>query len=165
LVRREKILIRCINDRRKKVTNYSESPPYSQTALKNGSSRGVFTLTTAPLVDIIEQCLVSLCTIHVRWYAPVCWVLERGTIMKNNSVFLVLRSTTMKNGVCKAVLGIALCALVVWLAGCAQPGETKAEGYRRHQRNLRISQEQLADDIDAVMLTDKPSRLSDKRIH
>jgi len=84
--------------------------------------------------------------------------------MKNNSVFPVLRSSTTKNGVCKAVLGIVLCALVVWLAGCAQQGETTAEGHRRHLRNLQINQQQLIEDIDTVMLSDEPSKLSDKRI-
>ena len=84
--------------------------------------------------------------------------------MKNNSVLLVLRSTTTKNGVCKAVWGIVLCALVVWLAGCAQPGETTAEGHRRHLRNLRINQQQLVEDVDTAMLSDEPSKLSDKRV-
>jgi hypothetical protein len=83
--------------------------------------------------------------------------------MKNNSVLLVLRSTT-KNGVYKAVWGIVLCALVVWLTGCAQPGESTAEGHRRHLRNIRINQQQMVEDIDTVLLSDKPTRLSDKRI-
>jgi len=68
----------------------------------------------------------------------------------------------------KVFLGIVLCALVFWLSGCgevfAQPGETVAEGHRRHLRNLRLNQQELMEDIDMVMLFDKPSKLTEKRI-
>ena len=64
----------------------------------------------------------------------------------------------------KVFLGIILCALVFWLGGCSQMGETAAQGHRRHLRNARINQQQLATDIDSVMLFDKPSKLTDKRI-
>ena len=46
----------------------------------------------------------------------------------------------------------------------AQLGETEAEGRRRHLRNRRINQQQLMEDIDRVMMFDKPSKLTDKRI-
>ncbi len=64
----------------------------------------------------------------------------------------------------KLILALALCAMVFHLAGCAQPGETQAEGYRRHKRASRINQQQMVEDLDTIMLTDKPTRLSDKRI-
>lgn len=51
--------------------------------------------------------------------------------------------------------------------GCSsyeQPGETAAEGRRRHQRTLRINQQQMMADLDTLMLLDKPSKLTDKRI-
>lgn len=72
----------------------------------------------------------------------------------------------MKNVFVSAVLGIILCALVFWLGGCssAQLGETKAEVRRRHLRNERISQQELAADIDKALLIDKPSKLTYKRI-
>lgn len=54
--------------------------------------------------------------------------------------------------------------LVCYLAGCSQPGETTAEGKRRHLRNQRINQQEMMADIDKTLLLDKPSRLSDKRI-
>ncbi|HDZ69336.1 MAG TPA: hypothetical protein ENH43_02835 [Phycisphaerales bacterium] len=73
--------------------------------------------------------------------------------MKNTSVFI-----------CKVMLGTVLCALVLWLSGCRQPGETVAEGHRRHLRNVRINQQELVEDIDKAMLADEPSRLTDKRI-
>jgi len=71
---------------------------------------------------------------------------------------------TMKNASILVISGIVLCGLVFWLSGCAQPGESVAEGHRRHLRNLRINQRELVDDVDAVIFSDKPSRLSDKRV-
>ena len=75
-------------------------------------------------------------------------------MMKSKSVYLV-------------ILGIFLCTLVFLSYGCgsyAQLGETEAEGRRRHLRNARINRQQLMEDIDKVMLMDKPSKLTDKRI-
>ncbi len=69
--------------------------------------------------------------------------------------------------VCKVILGIILCAFVLLPCGCAsfeQPGETAAEGHRRHLRNLRINQQEMVEDIDKVLLMDRPSRLTGKRI-
>jgi len=77
-------------------------------------------------------------------------------MMKNGSVF-----------VCKVILGIILCALVFLLYGCgsyAHLGETKAEARRRHLRTARINRQELAEDIDKMLLLDKPSKLTDKRI-
>lgn len=65
------------------------------------------------------------------------------------------------------VFAFALCILVLLFAGCrsyAQPGETEAEGRRRHRRNLALNQQQMMADIDKLLLYDKPSKLSDKRI-
>ncbi|MHC4085760.1 MAG: hypothetical protein ACYSU3_12335 [Planctomycetota bacterium] len=75
--------------------------------------------------------------------------------MKNTSVF-----------VCKVILLVFLCTLVLAPFGCSfqQPGETVAEGNRRHKRNLRINQQNMMADIDRVLLLDKPSKLTDSRI-
>ena len=62
------------------------------------------------------------------------------------------------------ILGIILFALIFWLSGCSQPGETTAEGHRRHIRNVRINQQELNQDIDKTLLLDEPSKLSDKRV-
>ena len=70
----------------------------------------------------------------------------------------------MKNTSILVLLGIVLCASVFWLTGCAQPGESTAEGHRRHLRNLRVNQQQMVEDIDTALLADKPTRLSDKRV-
>jgi len=58
-----------------------------------------------------------------------------------------------------------LCVLLLWtcwLAGCSAPGETSSEVHRRHKRVLKNNLQQAQDDIDAVFLIDKPSKLSDK---
>lgn len=74
--------------------------------------------------------------------------------MKNTSVF-----------VCKVLLVAVLCALVFLPCGCGrQLGETKAEASRRHKRILRIHHQEMMEDIDRVLLLDKPSKLTDKRI-
>ncbi len=113
-------------------------------------------------------------TKRVYGYGPVR--LRRGKVMKNTFVL--------------TILGVILCALVFWLGGCgyvvkvdrfldnaatdvamigsdeefAQPGETEAQGRRRHIRNARINQQELMEDVDKTLLVDKPSKLTDKRV-
>ena len=63
--------------------------------------------------------------------------------------------------ICKVILTVILSSLIFLpLGGCtvSQPGETTADGHRRHQ------QEMMAD-IDKVLLLDKPSKLTEKRIY
>ncbi|UCE50268.1 MAG: hypothetical protein JSW47_08900 [Phycisphaerales bacterium] len=65
------------------------------------------------------------------------------------------------------IMTIVLTALFLLSSGCSsyeQPGETAAEGRRRHLRNERIDQGGLMGDMDTFLLTDKPSKLTDKRI-
>jgi hypothetical protein len=55
----------------------------------------------------------------------------------------------------------------VLLTGCGlfnQPGETAAEVNRDHARTLRINQQEMMADIDRTLGTDKPSKLTDKRL-
>jgi len=69
--------------------------------------------------------------------------------------------------VCKVILVVALLILVFMPLGCSsvsQPGETAAEGRRRHDRVARINQQEMMSDIDKTLLLDKPSKLTDKRI-
>ncbi len=100
-------------------------------------------------------------------------------MMKNTSIF-----------VCKVILGVILCALVFWLGGCrypvkaadfvddvfedvaflgsgeefSLPGETEAERRRRWERIERIQRQSMQDDIEKVLLLDRPSKLTGKRI-
>ena len=66
-----------------------------------------------------------------------------------------------------ALFGVVLCVLMVLSFGCttAQPGETEAEGRRRHLRNNDICHVEMIQDIDRALLWDKPSKLSDKQVH
>ena len=68
--------------------------------------------------------------------------------------------------VCKVILVVAMLVSVFMPLGCSvsQPGETAAEGHRRHQRIARINQQELMEDIDKTLMMDEPSRLTDKRI-
>ena len=69
--------------------------------------------------------------------------------------------------VCKVILPVILLVLVFVPLGCSsisQPGETAAEGHRRHQRMARINQQEMMSDIDTLLMIDKQSRLTDKRI-
>jgi hypothetical protein len=68
--------------------------------------------------------------------------------------------------VSNVILVIATLFLVFIPFGCnfSQPGETVAEGSRRHQRTIRINQQEMMSDIDATLLLDRPSRLDDRRI-
>ena len=80
--------------------------------------------------------------------------LKKGKVMKNISVF-----------VSKLVWAVFLCALVFVLLGCGQQlGETEAEASRRHKRVLRIQSQEMREDIDRLLLLDRPSKLTDKRI-
>ena len=70
------------------------------------------------------------------------------------------------DNISKVILVILLSILMLLPYGCSskQMGETTAEGNRRHRRNLRLNQQELMEDIDMVLLLDKPSKLTDKRI-
>jgi hypothetical protein len=76
-----------------------------------------------------------------------------------------LKSTNLF--ISKIILTVVVIVFVFLHCGCSsyeQMGETAAEGRRRHLRNQRINQQQLMADLDTFMLTDKPSKLTDKRI-
>jgi len=71
--------------------------------------------------------------------------------MKNISQFLIL---------------VIFFAVIFWTQGCGihGQGETAAEGHRRHKRVLENDIRQVADDLDAVFMLDRPSRLGELRI-
>ena len=74
----------------------------------------------------------------------------------------------MKNvSVCKVILVVVLCVLFLLPLGCRsydQLGETMAEGRRRHKRIARLNRQEMMEDLNMIMLLDKPSKLTDKRI-
>jgi hypothetical protein len=73
----------------------------------------------------------------------------------------------MGNKITVMLLVVILLSLVVLSTGCGffnQPGKTPAEVNRDHARMLRINQQEMMADIDKVLLVDKPSKLTDKRL-
>jgi hypothetical protein len=67
------------------------------------------------------------------------------------------------------VLALALLAMMVMSWGCSSmhhpyPGESWAEANRRHKRVLRLNSQGLLADIDAALLMDRPSHLTDQRL-
>jgi hypothetical protein len=61
---------------------------------------------------------------------------------------------------------VVLCLLGLLLSGCSwqHPGETAREVNRRQERTLRLNNQMLLSDIDRVLMLDRPSHLTDKRI-
>lgn len=55
-----------------------------------------------------------------------------------------------------------LCSMGVCLMGCGTPGETSAEVNRRHNNAIRTESLQMQDDVDALLMIEQPSKLSDK---
>ncbi len=73
----------------------------------------------------------------------------------------------MKKTLALTILNVTLCALVFLSSGCAffsQPGETTDEGHRRHLGVLNTNRQMMMEDIDKVLLLDRPSRLTENRI-
>ncbi len=77
----------------------------------------------------------------------------------------------MKNRIIAQCLTAALwlCVLAGLVAvntGCfaGSLGETRGEVHRRHMRVISTDKLQRQDDIDAVLLLDRPSRLTEKPI-
>jgi len=65
------------------------------------------------------------------------------------------------------VLAVILGVLVLSTWGCKSwrtPGETSAEARRRRDRIVRANSEQMVSDMEAVLMLDRPSKLSDRRL-
>ncbi len=74
---------------------------------------------------------------------------------------------SVSNFAANLILVFVLWVMVALPCGCRsyeQPGETAAEGRRRHDRVARINQQEMMSDIDKFLMLDKPSSLTDKRI-
>ncbi len=58
-----------------------------------------------------------------------------------------------------------ICVTALCFSGCFKAaGETTREVHQKHMRAINTSRRQMQDDIDSLLLLDKPSRLSDKVI-
>jgi hypothetical protein len=117
---------------------------------------------------------------NLGWKVSRGFEFQKEGTMKNSFVWTILgvaclcvsrRKSRQQVGGAKRtsflLLAVLLCILVFWLGGCSlieQPGETAAEGNRRHLRNLTVNQQNMMSDIDRTLLFDKPSKLTDKKI-
>ena len=86
--------------------------------------------------------------------------------MKNIKKLKSEKLTVRNFALCLFTFIFTLCGLIILLGGCCcmQPGETTAEGHRRHERVLRLNQQEMMADIDRILLLDRPSELTDLRI-
>jgi len=86
--------------------------------------------------------------------------------MKNIKKLKNEKLTVRDFALCLFTFLFTLCGLILLLGGCCcdQPGETTAEGRRRHERALCINQQEMMADIDRTLLLDRPSRLTDLRM-
>ncbi|OHB64531.1 MAG: hypothetical protein A2Y77_07960 [Planctomycetes bacterium RBG_13_62_9] len=66
----------------------------------------------------------------------------------------------------RLLAAMVLCILAMVLSGCSwqHPGETVSEVNRRHERVLRLNNQMMLSDLDRVLMLDRPSRLTDRRI-
>lgn len=66
-----------------------------------------------------------------------------------------------KNSIIVLILVSAIAAGAL-LSGCEAQGRTEAEVNLDHRNRIRHDMWQTQDDVDAVLMLDRPSRLSDK---
>jgi hypothetical protein len=59
---------------------------------------------------------------------------------------------------------ILLMAVSILSTGCAAPGLTRKEVHRRHINTFRNDLWQMQDDIDAILMIDRPNRLSNMMV-
>ncbi len=63
----------------------------------------------------------------------------------------------------KCVVCLCLCsAVLICISGCAGAGETASEVRDRQITVMKSGLKMVQDDVDAVWLLDKPTKLSDK---
>lgn len=86
--------------------------------------------------------------------------------MKNMKKFRSEKLTVRNFALWLFAFTFIFCGLIFLLGGCCcdQTGETTAEGRRRHERVLRINQQEMMTDIDRALLLDRPSKLTDLRM-
>ncbi len=59
---------------------------------------------------------------------------------------------------------LGICLLLVGCSSYAGPGETSAERGLRHKRVLRVNLGEMFEDIDRVLMLDRPSGLTENRL-
>jgi hypothetical protein len=70
----------------------------------------------------------------------------------------------MKRVLVSILLAFVLSIIGLSVSGCHGLGETSAERSDDHKRQMRLNNQMLTDDIDAILQTDRPSRLSENTV-
>jgi len=73
-----------------------------------------------------------------------------------------MKNLTNFCGFKRAVCLCLLFAVIICISGCTGAGETKSEVRDRHMTNMKSGLKMIQDDVDAILLLDKPTKLSDK---
>jgi hypothetical protein len=91
--------------------------------------------------------------------------MENAKNLRGSALYRRVQTRVLARTAPLFALVIVLCALAVIPCGCGrQLGETRAEAHRRRIRNQRINRQEILADVDAILLDDKPSRCTSKRI-
>jgi hypothetical protein len=87
-------------------------------------------------------------------------------MMKNYCKVEKKEGKNMSGTIRSLILALVL-GLIMLSSGCAAwttPGLTHEEYMRNKRRLLRVNSQGIMDDFDRIMMLDRPSRLTDKRI-
>lgn len=70
----------------------------------------------------------------------------------------------MKRVLVSVLLAFVLSIIGLSVSGCHGLGETSAERADDHKRQMRLNNQMMTDDVDAIFQTDRPSRLSENTV-
>ena len=87
---------------------------------------------------------------------------SEGTVAANDNILILLNMGSVMKKIClKIVLCAVFTAVVLTICGCHGLGETSVERAQDHARQSRLQGQMLVDDIDAIFLKNRTSRLSE----
>ena len=84
--------------------------------------------------------------------------------MESNKTRTIMKRTLLARGTRVLMCACLLVSITVSLLGCAGSGETAAEVHRKHIDVVRTNTLQIQDDLDALFMLDRPSRLSERYV-
>lgn len=70
----------------------------------------------------------------------------------------------MKKVLVSILLAFVLSIMGLSVSGCHGLGETSAERADDHKRQMMLNNQMMVDDIDAIFMTDRPSRLTEDTV-
>ena len=70
----------------------------------------------------------------------------------------------MKKVLISILLAFVLSIIGISVGGCHGLGETAAERSDDHKRQMKLNNQMMTDDVDAIFQTDRPSRLTENAV-